>query len=114
MMRSEYASDLAQHDDREIEESPSRLTLSDFDALVRGRRKRPLRTQNAIVTAILEACRTPTPQHWIMVKARIGFGTFQSHMQKLIEKGIVETSFEEGRLLYRVNSKGFRFLNSLS
>ncbi|MHB1867584.1 MAG: hypothetical protein ACYCPP_01410, partial [Nitrososphaerales archaeon] len=40
---------------------------------VSKRRRKAVRSQQSILIAILEACRTPTVQHWIMVKARLGY-----------------------------------------
>ena len=59
------------------------LHIFDLDVLVHQRRKRVIRPQRLIVTAILDACRTPSVQHWIMVKARLGYDTFWKHMNEL-------------------------------
>ncbi len=77
-----------------------------IDALVHTRRKRSIRSQSAILAAILEACRTPSVQHWIMVKARLGYETFWHHMNGLLSQGMLETMYEGNKTLYRINSKG--------
>jgi predicted transcriptional regulator len=63
--------------------------------------------------AILEACRTPTVQHWIMVKARLGYDTFWKHMNMLVTAGMMETSNDGYKTLYYVNQKGLAFLDEL-
>lgn len=85
-----------------------------FEALLKSRPKKPLRTQNAIVTAILEACRTPCVEHWILVKARIGYSTFQAHMDELISNGMLEMTRDGNKTLYRLNAKGLGLLNTLT
>src|SRR5271157_956109 len=76
------------------------------DLRVRSKRKRVIRSQSSILTAILEACRTPNVQHWIMIKARVGNYTFWHHMNSLISQGMMEMMHEENRTLYRINAKG--------
>lgn len=63
--------------------------------------------------AILEACRTPTVQHWIMVKARLGYDTFWKHMSMFVSKGMINTTYDGYRTMYSLNEKGFGFLNQL-
>ena len=84
-----------------------------IDLLVRSRRKRAIRSQSSILTAILEACRTPNVQHWIMVKARLGYDTFWHHMNSLISQGMMETMYEGNKTLYRINAKGINYLEKL-
>jgi len=77
-------------------------------------RKRANRSQSSILTAILEACRTPNVQHWIMVKARVGNYTFWHHMNRLISQGMMETIHdEENRMLFRISAKGINYLEKL-
>lgn len=82
--------------------------------LVHSRRKKAVRSQRDIVLAILEACRTPNVQHWIMVKARLGYETFWHHMNRLISMGMMDEMNEGNRTMYRVNAKGLDFLAYLS
>ncbi len=77
------------------------------------RHRKATRSDNVIVLAILEACRTPTVQHWIMVKARLGYDTFWKHMNELISKGMMETSKDGSRTLYKLNEKGLSELQKL-
>ncbi|MGD0510435.1 MAG: winged helix-turn-helix domain-containing protein [Candidatus Micrarchaeaceae archaeon] len=63
--------------------------------------------------AILEACRTPTVQHWIMVKARLGYDTFWKHMNTLASNGMIVTTNDGYKTLYSVNQKGLVFLQEL-
>lgn len=86
---------------------------SDFEVLMHSRRRHVVRSQNTIVMAILEACRTPTVQHWIMVKARLGYDTFWKHMNSLITLGMMNTLNDGHRTLYSVNEKGLNFLREL-
>jgi predicted transcriptional regulator len=77
------------------------------------RRRRAVRPQRLIVKAILEACRTPTVQHWIMVKARLGYDTFWKHMSTLVSNGMMETTYDGYKTLYSINQKGIIFLQEL-
>ena len=61
----------------------------------------------------MNACRTPTVQHWIMVKARLGYDTFWKHMNKLISMGVMDETIEGSKTLYRVNARGLEMLNQL-
>jgi predicted transcriptional regulator len=77
------------------------------------RHRRAVRSQRSIMLAILEACRTPTVQHWIMVKARLGYDTFWKHMNMLVSKGMMDTSNDGYKTLYFVNQKGIEYLKTL-
>ena len=77
------------------------------------RHKRLIRSQVAIVTAILESCRSPNVQHWIMVKARLGYETFWHHMNGLLAEGFLDTIVDGNRTLYRTNAKGLDLLEDL-
>ena len=77
------------------------------------RHRRAVRSQRSILLAILEACRTPTVQHWIMVKARLGYDTFWKHMNMLVDKGMMDTSNDGYKTLYFVNQKGIEYLRAL-
>jgi predicted transcriptional regulator len=90
-----------------------RFSPGSIDLLVHSRRKRAIRSQSSILTAILEACRTPNVQHWIMVKARLGYDTFWHHMNSLISQGMMETMYEGNKTLYRINAKGINYLKQL-
>ncbi|HZW55909.1 MAG TPA: winged helix-turn-helix domain-containing protein [Nitrososphaerales archaeon] len=79
-----------------------------------NRPRRSVRSQSAIVVAILDACRTPNPQHWIMVKARLGYDTFWHHMNKLLSMGVMDETNEGNKTLYRVNAKGLDLLSQLT
>jgi len=85
-----------------------------FDILIHHRRRREVRSQEVIVLAILEACRTPTVQHWIMVKARLGYDTFRKHMSQLISLGMMNTLTEGNKTLYSLSEKGLSLLQQLS
>ena len=82
--------------------------------LVHSHRRRAVRTQNAIELAILEACRTPLVQHWIMVKARLGYETFWTHMSKLLSMGMMDEMNEGNKTFYRVSPKGLELLSQLN
>jgi predicted transcriptional regulator len=88
-------------------------TSTNFDTLVHARPKKPVRSQNTIVRAILDACRTPAVQHWIMVRARLGYDTFWHHMNDLLSRGMLESVNDGSKTLYRINAKGLDLLDSL-
>lgn len=77
------------------------------------RHRRAVRSQKSIQMAILEACRTPTVQHWIMVKARLGYDTFWKHMNTLASNEMISTSNDGYKTLYSVNQKGLALLEEL-
>ena len=77
------------------------------------RHRRSVRSQRSILLAILEACRTPTVQHWIMVKARLGYDTFWKHMNYLVSRKMVVSSSDGYRTLYSLDQSGIEFLNSI-
>jgi len=67
-----------------------------------------------ILVAILEACRTPTVQHWIMVKARLGYDTFRKHMNELVSLGMMNTLDEGNKTLYSLSERGLTLLQQLT
>ena len=85
-------------------------------SLPAGRRtgRRAVRSQREIELAILDSCRVPTVQHWIMVKARLGYDTFWKHMNELLSIGLMEEISEGSKTLYRVNPKGLELLSKHS
>lgn len=85
-----------------------------FDFLLHNRRRREVRSQEVILVAILEACRTPTVQHWIMVKARLGYDTFRKHMNELVSLGMMNTLNEGNKTLYSLSERGLTLLQQLS
>jgi predicted transcriptional regulator len=85
----------------------------DLDSLVHHKKRRVIRSQPAILAAILEACRTPCVQHWIMVKARLGYDTFWKHMNALVSAGMMNTLSDGSKTLYLVNEKGLILLKEL-
>jgi predicted transcriptional regulator len=90
------------------------LTFGNFDFLMHNRRRREVRSQEVILLAILEACRTPTVQHWIMVKARLGYDTFRKHMNQLVSLGMMNTLNEGNKTLYSLSERGVTLLQQLS
>jgi len=85
-----------------------------FDMLLHHRRRREVRSQQVIMMAILEACRTPTVQHWIMVKARLGYDTFRKHMNELVSLGMMNTLSDGNKTLYSINERGLSLLQQLT
>ena len=77
------------------------------------RRRKAVRSQQSILIAILEACRTPTVQHWIMVKARLGYDTLWKHMNMFVSKDMMDMRTDGYKTLYSVNEKGLAFLQEL-
>jgi predicted transcriptional regulator len=89
-------------------------TFVSFDVLIHHRKRREVRSQEVIMVAILEACRTPTVQHWIMVKARLGYDTFRKHMNELVSLGMMNTLDEGNKTLYSLSERGLSLLQQLS
>lgn len=86
----------------------------DFPSMQLGRRrKRPNRSQNAITLSILEACRTPCLQHWLMIKARLGYNSFVSHVDSLIDEGMIKVMNERNRVFYSITQQGLVFYDRL-
>lgn len=96
-----------------------RINWSKFDIMIknrlRARKGRTVRSQDSIQIAILEACRSPSVEHWIMIKARLGYETFWAHTSKLLRDGMVNRLVENGRgrTLYSITEKGLVKLESL-
>ena len=82
-------------------------------AVFNQRTRKPLRTQRVILAAILEACRSPSVEHWIMVRARLGYSSFKYHIKKLLEAGMINTLSDEGRTLYCLSDQGIRLLHEM-
>lgn len=76
--------------------------------------KRAIRSQDEIEAAILDSCRTPIVQHWIMVKARLGYDTFWKHMNLLMIAGLMEETSDGSKTLYQTNAKGLDVLGRLA
>ena len=89
---------------------PGSLQLISFGS---KRHRRAVRSQESIILAILEACRTPTVQHWVMVKARLGYDTFWKHMNELVSQDMINIGNDGFKTLYSVNQKGIVFLHEL-
>ncbi|MDA4111776.1 MAG: winged helix-turn-helix domain-containing protein [Thaumarchaeota archaeon] len=82
--------------------------------LRRRRDRKAVRSKQEIELAILDSCRIATVQHWIMVKARLGYDTFWKHMNKLLSSGLMDEVNEGSRTLYRINAKGLKLLSQHS
>jgi predicted transcriptional regulator len=89
------------------------VSSEEFNYLFTRRRRRVVRPQKLIMAAILDACRTPTVQHWIMVKARLGYDTFWKHMNHLVSLGMMNTTNDGCKTLYSLNEKGLALLQQL-
>ncbi len=94
--------------------TPSIGPTTSFEFLMHQRHRREVRSQQKIMMAILEACRTPTVQHWIMVKARLGYDTFRKHMNQLVALGMMNTLNDGNKTLYSLNQRGLSMLQQLS
>jgi len=53
-------------------------------------------------------------QHWVMVKARLGYDTFWKHMNSLLSAGLMDQRNEGNRTVYQTSSKGLELLQKLS
>ena len=125
ILDSELASPESSERERHISSRASRIAgfdkvnWSKFDLLIknrlRSRKGRTVRSQNTIQMAILEACRSPSVEHWIMIKARLGYETFWSHTTQLLKEGMMDRLVEKGRgrTLYSITEKGLRLLERL-
>jgi predicted transcriptional regulator len=113
------SSEERKHRMRQLARLEGIVNWSKFDALIknrlRSRKGRTVRSQETIQLAILEACRTPSVEHWIMIKARLGYETFWSHSSMLMKKGMLDRLVEKGRgrTLYAITEKGLRFMDQL-
>jgi predicted transcriptional regulator len=96
-------------------EAHASLNFENFESLLHQRKRHGMiRSQATIVAAILEACRTPSVQHWIMVQARLGYDTFWKHMNALLSRGMMNAVSDGHRTLYSINEKGLNLLRALS
>jgi predicted transcriptional regulator len=73
-----------------------------------------VRSQSEIEASILESCRTPNVQHWVMVKARLGYDTFWKHMNLLLSSGLMDERNDGSKTLYQTSAKGLEMLEKLS
>jgi predicted transcriptional regulator len=78
-----------------------------------AKRSRIVRSQNQIIVAILEACRTPSVQHWIMIKARLGYETFWTHMNRLLNEDMLRCFLLDKKTVYSVTEAGLSLLEKL-
>jgi predicted transcriptional regulator len=77
-------------------------------------RKRFVRSQRMIVKAILEACRVPSPQHVIMMKAKLGYETFWMHVGTMLAQGLLkEEKDDQRRSIYSITDIGLASLRQL-
>jgi predicted transcriptional regulator len=96
---------------------------SRIDSLIqmrmRSRKGRKIRPRSKILIAILEACRTPSVEHWIMIKARLGYETFWMHVNRLLNEGKVALfRNDDGRgngskTYYTLTREGLQMLEEL-
>jgi predicted transcriptional regulator len=96
---------------------------SNFESLIqsrmRSRKGRKIRPRNKILIAILEACRTPSVEHWIMIKARLGYETFWMHTNRLLQEGKMICSFGDqkqggkSKTYYSITEDGLLMLDKL-
>src|SRR5579871_97495 len=72
----------------ELREGLNRYTKLDalIQSRMRSRKGRKIRSQDTIVYEILEACHSPAVEHWIMIKARVGYQSFVKHMGDLLSE----------------------------
>jgi len=77
-------------------------------------KRKGIRSQMEIEVSILDSCRTANVQHWVMVKARLGYDTFWKHMNYLLTKGLVDEKIEGSRTLYQTSARGLELLEKVS
>ncbi len=86
---------------------------------MRSRKGRKIRTRKIILMEILEACRSPAVEHWIMIRARVGYQSFVKYIDKLLSEGKVtssRTGEDNGRrskTYYTLTNEGFQMLEEL-
>jgi predicted transcriptional regulator len=86
---------------------------------MRSRKGRKIRSRNRILFEILEACHSPAVEHWIMIKARVGYQSFVKHMDRLLIEGKVISSRandDRGRrstTYYTLTKEGLQMLEKL-
>jgi predicted transcriptional regulator len=95
----------------------------DLDTLIhlrmRSRKGRKIRTRKTILMEILEACRSPAVEHWIMIRARVGYQSFVKYIDKLLSEGKITSSRageENGRrskTYYTLTREGLQMLEEL-
>ena len=110
-------------DKRSVEPEMDYEQYARIDSLIqmrmRSRKGRKIRPRSKILIAILEACRTPSVEHWIMIKARLGYETFWKHMNSLLEEGKMICSFGDqkqggkSKTYYSVTEDGLLMLERL-
>ena len=106
-----------------LDRRPYQDEYSNFDSLIqlrmRSRKGRKIRPRSKILIAILEACRTPSVEHWIMIKARLGYETFWMHVNRLLNEGKLMLFRNEDDLsarsktYYTVTQEGLQMLEDL-
>jgi predicted transcriptional regulator len=86
---------------------------------MRSRKGRKIRTRKRILMEILEACRSPSVEHWIMIRARVGYQSFIKYIDRLLSEGKVSSSragAEYGRrskTYYTLTAEGLQMLEKL-
>ncbi len=86
---------------------------------MRSRRGRKIRSRSKILLEILEACRSPAVEHWVMIKARVGYEGFCKYTDKLMKDGMMVSSrTEEGpgrrsKTYYSLTKEGLQKLEEL-
>jgi predicted transcriptional regulator len=113
-------------EDQESFRTQSRVERTDYSNLdtliqlrMRSRKGRRIRSRNRILCEILDACHTPAVEHWIMIKARVGYQSFVKHMDRLLSEGKISSSRsgdEHGRrstTYYTLTNEGLQMLEKL-
>lgn len=81
---------------KEISREKEPSQYSNLDTLIqlrmRSRKGRKIRSRDTILYEILDACHSPAVEHWIMIKARVGYQSFVKHMDTLLSEGKVSSS----------------------
>lgn len=108
---------------KEISTDRDPTPYSNLDALIqlrmRSRKGRKIRSRNTILAEILDACHSPAVEHWIMIKARVGYQSFVKHMDRLLSEGKVRSSRnadDRGRrtaTYYTLTKEGLQMLEKL-
>jgi predicted transcriptional regulator len=112
------------HSDEPREARALSSEYSDLDRLIqqrmRSRKGRKIRSRSTILMEILEACRSPAVEHWIMIKARVGYEAFCKYTDNLIKQGkmvLLKMDDQGGprksKTYYSLTEEGIRMLEEL-
>ena len=93
--------------------SPPPQIPIDRAVLDNRKKSRIVRSQNEIIISILNSCKTPSVQHSVMIKSRLGYETFWTHVNRLIDEGMITSSSDGKKVSYLMTERGRILLGKL-